>query len=121
VDGEEVGACRIDTCNDEVRTNMALVPEEMLLQQCHAGYNARLATRRQGVQLKIRRNEGGGKLCVCGSAGACAPNLGSNVVQLLAVLLLTISINTNSIATRGGVSAPCLLQWAHLLLVCLQQ
>lgn len=102
MDGEEVGARRVNPGNDEVCANMTLVPEEMLLQQRHACYNARLAASRQGVQLQVGGNKGGGKLCVRCGAGACAPNLGSNVVQLFAVLALIVSIYTSYIAMGGG-------------------
>jgi hypothetical protein len=52
-------------------------------------------------------------------------------VQLFAVLLVAVSIYADYIAMSividmgmpggGGVGAPCLLQWARSLLVCLRQ
>jgi len=39
------------------------------------------------VQLELRRDEGGGELCVSGGTGASAPNLRRDVVKLLAVLV----------------------------------
>jgi hypothetical protein len=111
-----VGARRVNTSNDEVCADMALVPEEMLLQHCHACYDARFAARREGVELQVGGNEGGSKLCVGGGTGACAPNLGSNVMQLFAVLVFIVSIYVSYIAIREGDDAPCLLRWARLLL-----
>lgn len=100
MDGEEVGARRINTSNDEVCADVALIPEEMLLQHCHACYDARLAARREGVELQVGGNEGGRKLRVRSGAGACAPNLGSNVMQLFAVLVFIVSMHLSIYATQ---------------------
>lgn len=87
VHGEEVGAGRVDAGHDQVGADVALVAEEVLLEQRHARHDAGLAARRERVQLQVGRDEGGGELGVGGGAGAGAPDLGSNVVQLFAVLI----------------------------------
>lgn len=86
VDGEEVGAGWVDTGNDEVGANVALVAEQVLLQHRHAGDDAGLATRREGVQLEVGRDDGRGELGVSGGTSTSAPDLRGNEVQLLAVL-----------------------------------
>lgn len=86
VHSEEVRAGRVDAGNNEVGTDVALVAEEMLLEQRHAGYDAGLAAGREGMQLKVGGDDGRRELCVSGSTGTCAPDLWCNVVQLLAVL-----------------------------------
>ena len=87
VDGEEVGAGRVAAGDDEVGANVALVAEQVLLEHGHAGDDARLAARRQRVQLQLRRDERRRELGVGGGAGAGAPNLRRDVVQFLAVLV----------------------------------
>lgn len=87
VHGEEVGARRVDAGDDEVRADVALVPEQVLLQHGHAGDDAGLAARREGVQLQLRRDERRRELCVCRRARSRAPDVGRYVVQLLAVLV----------------------------------
>lgn len=49
VDGEEVGAGGVAAGDDEVGTDVALVAEEVLLEHGHAGDDAGLAARREGV------------------------------------------------------------------------
>jgi hypothetical protein len=82
-----VGPCRVDAGHDEVGADVALVAEEVLLEHGHAGHDAGLAAGRERVQLELRADQGGGELGVGGGAGARAPDVGRNVVQLLAVLV----------------------------------
>lgn len=86
VDGEEMGACRVDAGNDKVGANVALVAEEVLLEHGHARDDAWFAACGEGVQLEVGRDDGRGEFCVCSGTGAGTPDLGRNVVQLLAVL-----------------------------------
>lgn len=46
VNGEEMGAGGVDASDDEVGTDMALVPEQVLLEQSHAGDDTGLAAGR---------------------------------------------------------------------------
>lgn len=87
VDGEEVGAGRVAAGDDEVRANVALVAEEVLLEEGHAGDDAGLAAGGEGVQLELGGDEGGGELGVGGGTGSGTPDLGGDVVKLLAVLV----------------------------------
>lgn len=87
VDGEEVGARGVAAGDDEVGANVALVAEEVLLEHRHAGDDAGLAACREGVQLELRGDERRRELGVGGRAGAGAPDLGGDVVQLLAVFV----------------------------------
>lgn len=84
---EQVRARRVAAGHDQVRANVALVAEEVLLQHRHARHHARLAARRQAVQLQLRRDERRRELGVGGGSGARAPDLRRNVVQLFAVLV----------------------------------
>lgn len=77
----------INTSNNKVRSNVALVLEEVLLEHCHAGDDAGLAAGGQGVQLELGTDDGGGEFGVGCGTGAGAPNLGGDVVQLFAVLV----------------------------------
>jgi len=87
VDGEQVGAGGVDAGDDQVGADVALVAEQVLLEHGHAGDDAGLAAGGQGVQLELGADEGGCELGVGGGAGAGAPNVGRDVVQLLAVLV----------------------------------
>ncbi len=58
-----------------------------MFEEGHASDDARLATSREGVQLKLGRDEGCGELGIGGGTGTSAPDLGRNVVKLLAVLI----------------------------------
>jgi hypothetical protein len=86
VDGEEVGARGVDARDDQVGADVALVAEQVLLQHGHGGHDARLAAGAEGVQLEVRRDDGGGELGVGGGTGTRAPDVRGDVVQLLAVL-----------------------------------
>jgi hypothetical protein len=91
--------------NDEVGADVPLVAEEVLLQHRHARYDARLAAGREGVQLEVRRDDGGCEFRVGGGAGARAPDLGGNVVEFFAVLVYTLewgSLWWASSGVRGG-------------------
>lgn len=87
VDGEEVDARRVAAGDDEVGADVALVLEEVLLEEGHGGDDAGLAAGGQGVELQLGRDEGRGELRVRGGAGARAPDLGGDEVKLLAVLV----------------------------------
>jgi organic hydroperoxide reductase OsmC/OhrA len=65
---------------------VALIPEQMLLEHRHACHHAWFAACRERVQLKLRGDERGRELGVGGGSGSRAPDLGCDVVQLLAVL-----------------------------------
>lgn len=84
---EEVSASGVDARDDEVGADMALVAEEVLLEERHAGDDAGLAARREGVELEVRGDDGRGELGVGRRAGAGAPDLGRDVVKLLTVLV----------------------------------
>ena len=86
VDGKEMCAGGVNACNDEIGADVALVAEEMLLEHCHACYDAGLAAGGEGVQFEVGGDDGGGELCVCGSSGAGTPDVRGDVVELLAVL-----------------------------------
>lgn len=86
VNGEEMCAGRVNACHDEVSADVSLVAEEMLFEHCHAGDDARLAAGGECMELEVGGDEGGGEFSVCGRAGAGAPYLGGDVVQLLTVL-----------------------------------
>ena len=94
VHGEEVRARGVAARNDEVGADVALVAEQVLLQHGHAGDDAGLAAGGEGVQLEVGGDDGGGELGVCGCSGAGAPDLGGDVVQLLAVLYI---VSTSSL------------------------
>ena len=87
VDGEEVGAGGVDAGDDQVGADVALVLEQVLLQEGHAGDDAGLPAGGQGVQLELGGDEGGGELGIGGGSGTGAPDLRGDVVQLLAVLV----------------------------------
>lgn len=84
---EEVGACGIDSRDDQVGPDVALVAEEVLLEHGHACDDARFAASGEGVQFELGADQGGCELGVGGRAGAGAPDVGRNVVELLAVLV----------------------------------
>jgi hypothetical protein len=86
VNGEKMTAGGVNAGNDQVCADVALVAEEVLLQHRHARYYPRLAAGGEAVQLEVGGDDGGGKLCVGGGTGSGTPDLGGDVVQLLAVL-----------------------------------
>ena len=83
---EEVRAGRVAAGDDEVGADVALVAEEVLLEHGHDGGDARLAAGAERVQLDVGGDEGGGEFRVCCCAGAGAPYLRGDVVELLAIL-----------------------------------
>lgn len=87
VHGKQVGAGRVDACDHQVRADVTLVPEEVLLEKGHARHDARLAARGQRVQLQLGGDQGRGEFRVGGGAGAGAPDVGGDEVQLFAVLV----------------------------------
>lgn len=87
VDREEVGSRGVDASHDEIRADMALVAKEVLLEHGHACDDTRLAACRQRVQLQLGGDEGGGELGVGGGSGTSAPDVGGDVMELLAVLV----------------------------------
>jgi hypothetical protein len=86
VHSEEMRASGVDAGDHEVGTDVALVPEQVLLQHGHAGDDAGLAAGGEGVQFEVRRDDGRGELGVCRGSGTGAPDVGGDVVQFLAVL-----------------------------------
>lgn len=93
---EEVGARGVAAGDDEVGADVALVAEEVLLQHRHDGDHARLAAGRERVQFEVRGDQGCGELGVGGGAGARAPDLGRDVVQLFAVLRVQVLVSLRS-------------------------
>lgn len=86
VHGEEAHARGIHAGHHQVRPDVALVSEEVLLEHGHACHDAGLAACGEGVQLQLRGDERGGEFGIgCGS-GSGAPDLGGDIVKLLAVL-----------------------------------
>ena len=84
---EETDACGVNAGDDEVRADVALVAEEVLFEQCHDSNDSRGAACAETVELEVRGCEGRSELCVCSCAGASTPDLGGDVVQLLAVFV----------------------------------
>lgn len=77
----------VDTGHDQVGADVALVSEEVLLQEGHACDDTRLPAGRQGVKLELGGDESGGEFCIRSSTGTGTPNLGRYIVKLLAVLV----------------------------------
>jgi hypothetical protein len=87
VNGEQADARGVDARHDEVRADVALVAEQVLLEHGHAGDDAGLAARRERVQLQLRRDERRCEFRVGRRPGARAPDLRRDVMELLAVLV----------------------------------
>lgn len=102
VHGEEPHAGGIHPGDDEIGADVALVSEQMLLEQRHACHDARLATRRQGVQFEVGGDDGGREFGVCGCAGAGTPYLRGDVVEFLAVLPARCKRNVSDEGDVGG-------------------
>lgn len=100
VNGEEADAGGVDAGNDEVRADVALVAEEVLFQHRHAGDDAGLAAGGESVQFEVGGDDGGGEFSVGGGAGAGAPYLGRDVVELFAVLWVLESVGFERIEGR---------------------
>lgn len=66
---------------------MWTAPEEHSFEHGARSYGTRLLPRCHAMQLQLRRYEGGSGLCVCRSPGTTAPDVVSNVVDLLTILV----------------------------------
>lgn len=106
--GVQSRACRVHAGNDQVRADVALVSEEVLLQHCHAGDHAGVAACRERVQFDIGADEGGGELGVGGCTGSGTPDLRGDVVKFLAVL--SRRLLAADVRGRRGVK-PSLKAW----------
>lgn len=85
--GVQPSACGVHACDYQVRSDVALVSEEMLFQHCHASNHARVAACGERVQFDIGADQGGGEFGVGGCTGSGTPDLRGDVVEFLAVLL----------------------------------
>jgi hypothetical protein len=86
VNCEEAYASRVDTCYDEVGSDVSLVSEEVLLEHRHAGYDAGFAAGGEGVEFELGGDEGGCEFSVGCCSGAGTPDLRGDVMELFAVL-----------------------------------
>jgi hypothetical protein len=111
MDCEEVGAGRVDAGDNEVGANVTLVLEEVLLEHGHAGDDAGLAAGGQGVQLEVGRDDCRGELGIRGRSGTGTPDLGGDVVKLLAVLVGNDGAGRRSCV--GGDLEPGLARGGH--------
>lgn len=53
MDSEEVYACWVNAGNDEVGSEVTLVPEKVLFEKGHAGYNAGFAAGGERVEFEL--------------------------------------------------------------------
>ena len=83
----EVGARGVDAAEDEVGADVALVPEEHLLQHAVGRAHAHLPPRVQPEQLQLRLHHGRRLVAVGRRPRAGAVHVGRHLVQLLAVLV----------------------------------
>jgi hypothetical protein len=83
---EESNTGRVNASYDEVGTNVSLVAEEMLLEHGHTGDDSGFAAGGKRVQFEFGGDESGRKFGVCGGTGSSTPDLGGDVMELLAVL-----------------------------------
>lgn len=81
-----MAACGIATCDDKVGADVTLIAEEVLFEHSHDGDDAWFSAGGEGMQFEVGGDEGGGELGVCCCTGAGAPDLGGDVMKLLAVL-----------------------------------
>jgi hypothetical protein len=86
VDGKETYAGGVDTSDDKICADVALVPEEVLFEHCHDSDDARGAAGGERVEFEVRGDERGGEFSIGGGAGAGAPDGGGDVVEFFAVL-----------------------------------
>jgi len=77
----------VDAGDDEIGADMALVAEEVLFQHGHDGDDAWGSAGGQGVEFKVRGDEGSGEFGVGSCAGAGAEDRRGDVVELFAVLM----------------------------------
>lgn len=111
VDSKKMGAGGVDARDHQVGADVPLVAEEVLLEKCHAGYDARLAACGQRVQLELRGDQGRGEFRVGGGAGTGAPDVGGDEVELFAVLV-------GDDGTGGGAGIGCDLAGDRMLVGC---
>lgn len=71
MNSKQMYPCRINSSNDKVRPDVALVAEQVLFKECHACHNAWLAAGRQRVEFEGGGDEGGGKFCASGGSVVC--------------------------------------------------
>jgi hypothetical protein len=75
-DGEQVFlALCVDPSEDEGGADLALVPEEVLLEHGHGSDDAGGAPGGEGVQGEVGGDEGGGEFGVGGGTGAAAADV----------------------------------------------
>jgi hypothetical protein len=89
MNGEEMNACRIHTCDHEISADVALVSEKVLFQHRHTSDYARQPASGKRVQFNVGADESGGKLGIGGRSGAGTPNLGCYIVQFLTILFIS--------------------------------
>lgn len=73
--------------NYEIRTDITLIAEEVLLEHRHAGDDAGLTAGRHGMEFEVGGDERSGEFRVCRCSSSSAPDLRCDSVQLLAVLI----------------------------------
>ena len=78
---------RIAACHDQVCADVTLIPKEVSLQHGHDGDYTRFAAGRERVELDVGGHDGRGEFRVCGRSSTGTPDLRSDVMQLLAVLI----------------------------------
>jgi hypothetical protein len=81
-----MGAGGIAAGDYEVCADVALVAEEVLLEEGHDGDHAWFAAGGEGVEFEVGGDDGGGEFGVGGGSCSGAPDLRGDVVELLAVL-----------------------------------
>ena len=94
--GEEPNACGVDTRDDKVGANMALIAEKVLLKHRHAGHDARLTACGEGVEFEIRGDDGGCEFGVGGCTRSCTPDVGGDVMEFFAILKYGLVSETGS-------------------------
>lgn len=99
---EETNAGRVNACDYQVCTDVALVPEKILLEHRHTGDDPRFPSGRECMKLKIRGDQGGGEFGICSGTGTCTPYLRSDIMQLLAVLHPITLVTVSRTRTRNG-------------------
>lgn len=59
-------SCGINSSNNKIRADVALVAEQVLFKECHTGHNTWLAAGGQRVELEGGGDESSGKFCASG-------------------------------------------------------
>lgn len=110
----------INSRNDQIRPDVSLVPEEVLLQHRHAGDYSRRPACGERVQFDVGADQRRGEFGIGCCAGASAPDLRGNVVDFFAVLFVVtdlISLQELFWVERfWDSSIPCLLLFRRWLL-----